>query len=124
MSSSPESSAVSASDLAPSSIFDEKGLVITPATPGVVADLFDAGGGAVARRRSLISLQGEEAGTYTEALDRVANLYEEESLVVLESVPKFIGPAVVLIVGIVVLYLFCTVYIAHYLKPLLEGVGM
>jgi type II secretory pathway component PulF len=67
---------------------------------------------------------GEETGNFGEALERVANLYEEESLTVLESLPKFIGPAVVIIVGIAVVYLFYSVYVLHYLKPLLEGAGM
>jgi type IV pilus assembly protein PilC len=67
---------------------------------------------------------GEEAGDFTGALERVADIYEEESLLVLESIPKFIGPIVAIIVGIVVVYLFYTVYFVHYLKPLFEAVGM
>lgn len=66
---------------------------------------------------------GEETGSFTESLDRVANIYEEESVLVLESLPKFIGPVVAIIVGIVVVYLFYTVYFVHYLKPMLEMVG-
>ena len=66
---------------------------------------------------------GEETGDFTDSLNRVANIYEEESLVVLEALPKFIGPAVVVIVGLVVIYLFITVYFDNYLKPLLEIVG-
>ena len=45
---------------------------------------------------------GEETGNFSESLERVANIYEEESLLVLESLPKFIGPVVVLLVGLVV----------------------
>ena len=67
---------------------------------------------------------GEETGNFPESLERVANIYEEESLLVLESLPKFIGPVVVLLVGLVVIYLFYTVYFVHYLKPLLDIVGM
>ncbi|UCD56489.1 MAG: type II secretion system F family protein [Candidatus Hydrogenedentota bacterium] len=67
---------------------------------------------------------GEETGNFTESLERIANIYEEESMVVLESIPKLIGPVVAVIVGIVVVYLFYTVYVVHYLKPLLEQVGM
>ncbi len=63
---------------------------------------------------------GEETGNFTEALERVADIYEDESLVVLESIPKLIGPVVAIIVGIVVLYLFYTVYYVHYLKPFLD----
>ncbi len=66
----------------------------------------------------------EETGNFGETLERVADLYEEESLSVLEALPKFIGPTVVILVGIAVLYLIYTVYILRYLKPLLEGVGM
>lgn len=66
----------------------------------------------------------EETGNFGEALERVADLYEEESLSVLESLPKFIGPTVVILVGLAVLYLIYTVYILRYLKPLLEGAGM
>ncbi len=66
---------------------------------------------------------GEETGSFTESLDRVADIYEEESVLVLESLPKFIGPVVAIIVGIVVVYLFYTVYFVHYLKPLLEMIG-
>jgi hypothetical protein len=43
---------------------------------------------------------------------------------VLESIPKLIGPVVAILVGVVVIYLFYTVYFVHYLKPLLEMVGM
>ncbi len=67
---------------------------------------------------------GEETGSFTQALERVANIYEDEALVVLESLPKFIGPVVVIIVGIIVLYLLYTVYFVHYLQPLLEMTGM
>jgi type II secretory pathway component PulF len=66
---------------------------------------------------------GEETGSFVESLERVANLYEEESLVVLESIPKFIGPIVAVIVGFVVVYLYYTVYYVHYLKPALEVIG-
>jgi len=66
---------------------------------------------------------GEETGDFGESLERVANLYEEESLVVLEAIPKFIAPVVAIIVGIVVVYLFYTVYYVHYLKPTLGILG-
>lgn len=66
---------------------------------------------------------GEEVGDFTGSLDRVAEIYEEESLTVLETLPKFIGPVVVVIVGVVVLYLFITVYFDNYLKPMLDIVG-
>jgi type IV pilus assembly protein PilC len=66
---------------------------------------------------------GEETGSFSESLERVADIYEDEAMVVLESIPKLIGPVVVVIVGIVVIYLFYTVYFVHYLKPLLEMVG-
>jgi type IV pilus assembly protein PilC len=67
---------------------------------------------------------GEETGNFGESLERVADIYEDESLAVLESLPKFIGPIVVLIVGLCVLYLFYTVYIVRILKPMLEGAGV
>lgn len=73
--------------------------------------------------REVLSI-GEETGNFTESLERVADIYEEESMVVLESLPKFIAPAVAIIVGIVVVYLYYTVYYVHYLKPLLDSVGM
>jgi type IV pilus assembly protein PilC len=63
---------------------------------------------------------GEETGAFIESLERMADIYEEEALVVLEAFPKLIAPVVAIIVGIVVVYLFYTVYIVHYLKPLLE----
>lgn len=67
---------------------------------------------------------GEETGNFSEALERVADIYEDESLVVLESIPKLIAPLVAIIVGLVVIYLFYTVYYVHYLKPMLDMVGM
>jgi type IV pilus assembly protein PilC len=67
---------------------------------------------------------GEETGDFGEALNRIASIYEDESLTVLESIPKLIGPVVAILVGVVVIYLFYTVYFVHYLKPLLEMVGM
>ncbi len=67
---------------------------------------------------------GEETGSFIESLDRVADIYEDEALVVLESLPKLIAPVVAIIVGIIVVYLFYTVYYVHYLKPMLEQVGM
>ncbi|GAB4340357.1 MAG: type II secretion system F family protein [Candidatus Abyssubacteria bacterium] len=66
---------------------------------------------------------GEETGSFSESLERVADIYEDEAMMVLESIPKMIGPVVVVIVGAVVVYLFYTVYYVHYLKPLLEMVG-
>jgi type II secretory pathway component PulF len=63
---------------------------------------------------------GEETGAFVESLERMADIYEEEALVVLEAFPKFIAPVVTIIVGIIVVYLFYTVYIVHYLKPLLD----
>ncbi|RJP23508.1 MAG: type II secretion system F family protein [Candidatus Abyssobacteria bacterium SURF_5] len=67
---------------------------------------------------------GEETGSFTESLERVAGIYEEDSMVFLESIPKFIAPIVAIIVGIVVVYLYYQVYFVHYLKPLLESVGI
>jgi len=67
---------------------------------------------------------GEETGDFTSSLDRVAEIYEQESLAVLETLPKLIGPVVAVIVGIVVIYLFVTVYYDNYLKPMLDIVGM
>jgi type II secretory pathway component PulF len=63
---------------------------------------------------------GEETGNFGESLNRIAHIYEEEAVMVLESLPKFIGPAVAVIVGIVVIYLFYTVYIVNYIN-LLSG---
>ena len=67
---------------------------------------------------------GEETGSFSESLERVANIYEEEALAVLESFPKFIGPVVVIIVGLAVLYLFYAVYIVRVIKPALDAAGM
>jgi type IV pilus assembly protein PilC len=67
---------------------------------------------------------GEETGNFSESLERVATIYEEEALAVLESFPKFIGPVVVIIVGLAVLYLFYAVYIVRVIKPALDAAGM
>ncbi len=66
---------------------------------------------------------GEETGNFGESLNRVADIYEEESLAVLESLPKFIGPIVVILVGVAVGYLIIRVYYGEYIKPLLDMVG-
>jgi type IV pilus assembly protein PilC len=71
-----------------------------------------------------VLLIGEETGSFIESLERVADIYEEESLLILESLPRFIAPVVAIIVGVVVVYLFYTVYFVHYLKPLLDSLGM
>ena len=62
----------------------------------------------------------EEAGSFEESLNRIADIYEEEAMLVLETVPKFIGLPVLIVVGLIVIYLFYTVYIGNYLK-LIEG---
>jgi type II secretory pathway component PulF len=73
--------------------------------------------------REVLAL-GEETGNFSESLERVAGIYEDESLIVLESIPKMIAPIVAILVGLVVLYLWYTVYYVHYLKPFLDSVGM
>lgn len=65
----------------------------------------------------------EETGNFSEALERVADIYEEESMLVLESLPKFIGPVVMIVVGILVVYLFYTVWVVHWIKPALDAAG-
>jgi type IV pilus assembly protein PilC len=62
----------------------------------------------------------EETGEFGDPLNRVAAIYEEEAFMVLEALPKFIGPAIMVFVGICVLLLFLKVYI----RPLLEAGGM
>jgi type II secretory pathway component PulF len=71
-----------------------------------------------------VLMVGEETGSFTDSLERIADIYEDEVQLVLESLPKFITPVVVIIVGFVVVYLFYVVYFVHYLKPLLDSVGM
>ena len=73
--------------------------------------------------REVLAL-GEETGNFSESLERVAGIYEEESLVVLEAIPKMIAPVVAIIVGVVVIYLWYTVYVVHWLKPFLDQAGM
>lgn len=63
---------------------------------------------------------GEETGNFGESLNRIANIYEEEAMLVLETLPKFIGLPILLIVGLIVIYLFYTIYVGNYLK-LIEG---
>ncbi len=58
----------------------------------------------------------EETGSFGESLNRIANIYEEEAMLVLETLPKFIALPVLLLVGLIVVYLFYTVYIANYLS--------
>jgi type II secretory pathway component PulF len=60
----------------------------------------------------------EETGSFEESLHRIANIYEEEAMLVLETVPKFIALPVLIIVGLIVIYLFYTVYISNYLELL------
>ncbi len=67
---------------------------------------------------------GEETGEFGDSLNRVADIYEEEALMVLEALPKFIGPIVLVIVAIGVIILFYKVYFGMYINPLLEAVGM
>jgi type II secretory pathway component PulF len=71
-----------------------------------------------------VLMVGEETGSFTDSLERVADIYEDEAQLFLESLPKFITPVVVIIVGFVVVYLFYIVYYVHYLKPLLDSIGM
>ncbi len=66
----------------------------------------------------------EETGNFSEALERVADIYEEESMLVLESLPKFIGPVVMIVVGILVVYLFYTVWVVHWIQPALDAAGI
>jgi len=58
----------------------------------------------------------EETGSFDESLNRIANIYEEEAMTVLETLPKFIALPVLIIVGLIVIYLFYTVYIGNYLN--------
>jgi type II secretory pathway component PulF len=60
----------------------------------------------------------EETGSFEDSLHRIANIYEEEAMLVLETVPKLIGLPILIIVGLIVIYLFYTVYIGNYLKLL------
>ena len=58
----------------------------------------------------------EETGRFEESLNRIADIYEEEVMLVLETVPKFIGLPVFIVVGLIVFYLFYTVYIGNYVE--------
>ena len=58
----------------------------------------------------------EETGSFDESLNRIANIYEEEAMTVLETLPKFIALPVLIIVGLIVIYLFYTVYIGNYIN--------
>ena len=53
---------------------------------------------------------GEEMGDFGDALERAADTYEDEAMLVMESVPQVIGPIVVVFVGFVVLFLFLTLF--------------
>jgi type IV pilus assembly protein PilC len=57
----------------------------------------------------------EETGSFEDSLNRIANIYEDEAMIVLETLPKFLGLPVLLFVGLIVIYLFYTVYIGGYL---------
>ena len=65
--------------------------------------------------REIIAVS-EETGSFEDSLNRIANIYEEEAMDVLETLPKFIGLPVLLIVGLIVIYLFYTVYIQGYVN--------
>jgi type II secretory pathway component PulF len=58
----------------------------------------------------------EETGSFGESLNRIADIYEDEATLVLETVPKFIGLPVLILVGLIVIYLFYTIYIGNYIN--------
>jgi type II secretory pathway component PulF len=58
----------------------------------------------------------EETGSFGESLNRIADIYEDEAMTVLETLPKFIGLPILIIVGLIVIYLFYTVYISNYIN--------
>ena len=55
----------------------------------------------------------EETGRFEESLNRIADIYEDEVMLVLETLPKFIGLPVLLFVGLLVIYLFITIYCGY-----------
>jgi type II secretory pathway component PulF len=58
----------------------------------------------------------EETGSFEDSLNRIADIYEDEAMLVLETVPRFIGLPVLIVVGLIVIYLFYTVYIGNYVE--------
>lgn len=104
---------------------------ITKSLKGMVEPLRGGSSLAEAVRRSRyvtpmireVLVVGEETGNFSESLYRIAGIYEEEAMAVLETMPKFIGPIVTIIVGIVVVFLFYFVYFKKYLGPMMDMVG-
>ncbi len=65
-------------------------------------------------------LIGEQTGKMDETLDKAAEWYEEQVRQTLKILPKLIGPAMVLIVGVIVGYLIYRIYIVEYLGILMN----
>ena len=65
-------------------------------------------------------LIGEQTGKMDETLDKAAEWYEEQVRQTLKILPKLIGPAMVIIVGVIVGYLIYRIYIVEYLGTLMK----